>query len=286
MDSVTHALIITIVLALVGRPDLIPYGIMGAILIDVDVVFNLFSSKDPKLYIFTHGGFTHSFLGAFIICIGTSAISVLASFTGLLPAFSISAFAAIVLGALSHILADYLAYPGIPLFYPISDKKHTLGVLGGPSAFIMVGSIIFVGLMLAGKADLSGSWLYVAYFGAILVFSAITKCYATAKTKGRTIATMNPFKWIVIEEARGSYRFYQYDFFNTPSASHTFEKYSGIERAEAERYVRIPELKRLFYHSYIVTVEKNGSGITYHDPIREANYIWYPPYFKSYTMNA
>lgn len=286
MDSITHALIITIILVIVGSPELIPYGILGAVLIDVDVVFSVFSNRDPRLYIFIHGGFTHSVLGAAIISACVASLSALVSLTGLLPEFGIAAMAAILLGALSHIAADYLAYPGIPLLYPLSDKKYTLGILGGPSGFIMLGSIVFIGLVLAGKADLGGSWVYVAYFGAILGFSAITKSYAALKTKGHTIATMNPFKWVVIDDMPGSYRFYKYDFFNKPSESRAFEKYVGIDRAEAERYARIPELKRLFYHSYIVTVEKNGDGITYRDPIREANYIWYPPYFKSYTVQA
>ena len=284
MDSLTHALIITVILAAAGRPDLIPYGILGAVLIDVDVVFSFFSDRDPRLYIFTHGGFTHSILGAAIVSVCVAFLSVLISLAGLLPSFGAAALAAIAAGALSHIAADYLAYPGIPLFYPMSDKKYTLGVLGGPSGFIMLGSIIFIGLILAGRAGLDGSWAYVAYFGAILGFSAITKSYAMLKTKGHTIATMNPFKWIVIDDMPGSYRFYKYDFFNRSSDSHTFEKYVGIDHAGAERYTRLPELKRLFYHSYIVTVEKNGDGITYRDPIREANYIWYPPYFKSYTV--
>ena len=286
MDSLTHALIITIILAMSGRPDLIPFGIMGAVLIDIDVMFSFFSDRDPRLYIFTHGGFTHSILGASIICACIAFLSALASLTGLLPAFGIAALVAIIAGAISHIAVDYLAYPGIPLLYPATDKKYTLGVLGGPSALIMAGSIVFIVLLLTGEVGLDGSWAYVAYFGVILGFSVITKCYAALKTKGRAIATMNPFKWIVIEDTPGSYRFYQYDFFNTSSASHTFEKYTGIDRTGAERYVQLPELKRMFYHSYIVTVEKNGSGITYHDPIREANYIWYPPYFKSYTVNA
>ncbi len=286
MDSLTHALIITIVLALLGRPDLVPFGIMGAVLIDVDVMFNFFSDRDPRLYIFTHGGFTHSFAGALIISACIALLSALLSLAGLLPAFGIAVLAAIVAGAISHIAVDYLAYPGIPLLYPVTDKKYTMGVLGGPSAFIMAGSIVFIGIMLAGKVDFDGSWIYIAYFAAILGFSTITKCYAALKTKGRTIATMNPFKWIVIEDTPGLYRLYQYDFFNKFSAGRTFEKYNGIDRAGAERYARLPELKRLFYHSYIVTVEKNGDGITYRDPIREANYIWYPPYFKSYTVKA
>jgi inner membrane protein len=286
VDSLTHALIIAVILAAIGRPDLLPYGIMGAVLIDVDVVFNLFSDRDPRLYIFTHGGFTHSFLGAFIISACISVLSVLASFTGWLPAFTIAALAAIVIGALSHISIDYLAYPGIPLFYPLSDQKHTAGVMGGPSAFIMAGTIVYLALILLGKAGLEQSWAYIVFFGAVLGLCAGTKCYASLKTHGRTIATMNPFKWLVIEDNSDAYRLYAYDFFGKPSPGYTFEKYKGIDRADAERYSHIPELRRLRYHSYIVTVEKNGVSITYRDPIRENNYIWYPPYFKKLSVPA
>lgn len=284
MDSLTHALIIAVLLALVGRPDLAAYGIMGAVLIDVDVVFNVFSDRDPRLYIFTHGGITHSLLGAFTVSACIAILSVLASFAGFLPAFTLVALATIIAGALSHITVDFLAYPGIPLFYPLSDQKKTAGIMGGPSAFIMAGSVIYLALILLGKASLEQSWVYIAFFGVILGLCAGTKCYASLKTHGRTIATMNPFKWLVIEDMPDTYRFYAYDFFHKPSTGHMFEKYNGIDRAEAERYCRIPELRRLRYHSYIVTVERNGVSITYRDPIRENNYIWYPPYFKKFSV--
>jgi inner membrane protein len=286
VDSLTHALLITVILAAIGRPDMIPYGIMGAVLIDVDVVFHLFSDHDPRLYIFTHGGFTHSFLGALIISACITAISVIASFAGLLPEFTIVALAAILAGTLSHIAVDYLAYPGIPLFYPLSDRKYTAGVMGGPSAFIMAGTVIYLAFILLGKASLEQSRAYIVFFSAILVLCAGTKCYASLKTHGRTIATMNPFRWLVIEDAPDAYRLYTLGFFSGPSVGYTFEKYNGIDRADAERYSRTPELRRLRYHSYIVTVKRNGVSITYRDPIRENNYIWYPPYFKTFSVPA
>lgn len=284
MDSLTHALIITVILVFIGRPDLLPYGIMGAVLIDIDVVFSFFSDRDPRLYIFTHGGFTHSIFGALIVSLCIIVINLI--FSGVIGPFGTAALLAILAGALSHIVVDYLAYPGIPLFYPISDKKYTLGVMGGPSAFIMVGSVIFIALLLAGKASLDESWAYMAFFGIILGLSTGTKCYATLKTRGRTIATMNPFKWLVIEDKPDTYRFYTYDFFQKPSSGHTFEKYRGIDPTGAQRYDCLPELKRLRYHSYIVTVEKNGGSITYRDPIREGNHIWYPPYYKKFIVSA
>jgi inner membrane protein len=290
VDSISHALIITIILVLIGRPDLALYGILGAVLIDIDAVFNRFSDRDPRLYIFTHGGFTHSFTGVFIISLLAAAISLPFSGSGFLGSFvspfGPEAFAAILAGALSHIVIDYLAYPGIPLFYPLSDKKYTLGILGGPSGFIMVFSLVFIVAMALGHASIYRPWPYIALFALILALSVLTKGYAVVKTKGRAIATMNPLSWIAIEDTPEAYRFYRYDFLSGRSPVESYEKYKGIEPAEAEKKYVIPELKRLRYHSYIVTVERDGDSIIYRDPIREKKHIWYPPYFKNYSIPA
>src|SRR5208337_2759365 len=201
VDSLTHALIITIILVLIGRPDLALYGILGAVLIDVDVLFNIFSNRDPRLYIFTHGGVTHGLLGAFIISLLAIVPAVLLSTVGNFTSpFGIMAIMAILAGALSHITVDYLAYPGIPLFYPLSDKKYTLGIMGGPSAFIMLASVVFIAAMAVGLANIDDPWPYIVFFVLILALRAGTKAYASLKTKARTIATMNPLKWMVIED--------------------------------------------------------------------------------------
>ncbi len=290
MDSLTHALIVTIALVLIGRPDLALYGILGAVLIDVDVIFNLFSDRDPRLYIFTHGGVTHSILGAFIISLLATIPAVLLSNIELIrnftAPFSLLAFGAIIAGALSHITADYLAYPGIPLFYPLSDKKYTLGILGGPSAFIVVASLAYIAAMAVGLASIGQPQLYIAFFALVLALGVTTKVYAVLNTKGRTIATMNPFKWIVIEDMPDAYRLYRFDFFGPVSQAVLFQKYYGLTSTEASANDHLPEVKRLKYHSYIVTVEKAGDQIVYRDPVREKGFIWYPPYFKNYSISA
>jgi inner membrane protein len=266
VDSLTHALVIAIVLSLAGRPDLIPYGIAGAVLIDVDVLFNGFSDRDPRLYIFTHGGFTHSFFGALLVALlATIPMFLLSNVTPIEP-FGIAALGAIMAGALSHIALDYLAYPGIPLLYPLSDKKHTLGILGGPSVLIMLASVAYIAAMAAGMAQIDRPWPFVTFFALVVALSAGIKACAAfslllfadanssrnssmrirANTKGRTIATINPFKWAVIDG--------------------------------------MPEVRRLKYHSYIVTVEADGESITYKDPLRENGHIWYPPYYKKYCI--
>jgi inner membrane protein len=284
VDSITHALVIAVVLALAGRPDLIPYGVAGAVLIDVDVAFTRFSDRDPWLYIFTHGGFTHSFLGAFLVALLSAVPTFLLSLTSLIAPFGVWALLAILAGAISHIALDYLAYPGIPLFYPLSDKKYTLGILGGPSALLMLASLIFVGAVIIGEARLDAPWPYVFFFALLLAFDAGAKLLMMEKTKGRTIATMSPLRWAVIEDTPEAYLFYQCDIRGRRTQAEAYVKYRGITPAEAWKNSGVPEGRRLRYHSYIVTVDADNSGITYHDPIREKGHIWYPPYYKTYHM--
>jgi inner membrane protein len=286
VDSLTHGLIITVVFVLAGRPDLAAYGIIGAVLIDVDVLFGLFSGRDPRLYIFTHGGFTHSFIGAFIVTLFAAAIAFLLSGIGPFLGFGIVSFLAILVGAMTHITADYLAYPGIPLFYPLSDKKYTLGILGGPSVFIMLASVAYIAAMILGLASIGQPWPYMAFFAVVIAFCAGAKAYAAVKASGRTVATLSPFKWMVIEDLPDSYRFYVYDFFRGTSAPESYEKYRGLTRDEAEKHNGRPEVKRLRYNSYIVVAEKDGGSITYSDPVREKGHIWYPPNYKSLSVSA
>ena len=288
VDSLTHALIIAIPLALIGHPDLAVYGIMGAVLIDVDVAFNLFSKREARLYIFTHGGITHSFMGAFAIVLLSSAAAFALSplFPSPVAPFGPLAVAAIAAGALTHITADYLAYPGIPLFYPFSDRKYTLGILGGPSAFLVLASLAYIGAMAIGIASIAQPWPYAAFFGLVIALSAGTKAAIALKVKGRTIATIDPRRWMVIEDLPDVYRFYSYDLFKGASPEEDYEKFKGLTLAEVAGYARMPELKRLRYNSYIVTAEKNGGTITFRDPIREKGHIWYPPDFKSLVISV
>lgn len=284
MDSITHALVAAVALSAAGRPDLIPYGMASAVLIDVDVAFTRFSDRNPGLYIFTHGGFTHSFFGAFLVALLAAVPMFLLSNAGLIAPFDAWALAAILAGALSHIALDYLAYPGIPLFFLLTDKKFTLGILGGPSAFIMAASLAYSGAIVIGAARLDGPWLYASFFALVLGMGAVAKLLIMEKTKGRTIATMNPFRWAVIEDTPDAYLFYRCDLLGRRSPAEAYEKYRDITPAEARKNDRVPEVRRLRYHSYVVTVDAGDGGITYHDPIREKGHIWYPPYYKTYFI--
>jgi inner membrane protein len=285
VDSLTHALAIAIPLVLLGRPDLALYGVLGAVLIDVDVIFSRFSSRDPRLYIFTHGGFTHSFFGALLVTLCAAIPAYCLSAVLPMAPFDPIALLAIGAGALTHVTADYLAYPGIPLFYPISDKKYTLGILGGPSAFIMLASLIYILAMAAGLATIGEPWPYITFFALVIILCAAAKTLVSLKVKGRTIATLNPIKWMVVEELPENYRFYMYNIVRGASPPELYEKYSGLSPADANKYDG-PEMRRLRYNSYIVTAEKNGGRVMFKDPLRDKGHIWYPPHYKSLTIAA
>jgi hypothetical protein len=101
--------------------------------------------------------------------------------------FGTPAFLAIAVGALTHITADYLAYPGIPLLYPFSDRKYTLGILGGPSAFLVFASLAYIAALAVGAASIGQPWPYVAVFG--LVLALLMGALVNSRKKFREDAT-------------------------------------------------------------------------------------------------
>ena len=72
VDSLTHALFASILFTLIGHPELVPFAALGAVCPDVDILFQRFSDRDPRLYIFTHGGITHSIAGALTTSAGAA----------------------------------------------------------------------------------------------------------------------------------------------------------------------------------------------------------------------
>ena len=289
MDSITHALLIAGMFAVIGKPGLIPFAALGAIIPDIDAAFKLFSDGSPGLYLFTHGGITHSVLGAAVTAtLAASAAFVLIRmglFKSVLQPVPVTlVLGAAVLGSMSHIFIDFLAYPGIPLLFPLSDNKMTLGVLGGPSALLIVASIIYGGFLLFGKASLAKPGLFFAVFAIVVLLSAGMKLYAAGMNGSfDVIPGIDPSKYIVVKESPEAYRVYEYSFFNGPMRENVYEKYKGISLAELSG-LDSPEFKRFKYHSYIAVVEKNGNGTVWSDPLRTDGYVWYPPYFKTFSM--
>jgi inner membrane protein len=284
VDSLTHALFASIAFTLIGHPELVPFAALGAVCPDVDILFQRFSDRDPRLYIFTHGGITHSIAGA----LTTSAFAALAGlFLATALGYSVTvplAFLAAAAGVLTHIGLDFLAYPGIPLLYPATDKKYTLGIAGGPTVYLLIASMVYGAFLLAGKAVIAEPWVYAGFFGLIIAANAGLKTYVAAKAGGRVIPGFNPLKWLIVAEAAGSYRVSGYHLLRGPTPAVEFAKLDGVSPEEAGRLMAIPEVKRMRYHSYIVTVARNGGSVVFSDPLREKGYLWYPPYFKRFSV--
>jgi inner membrane protein len=142
-----------------------------------------------------------------------------------------------------------------------------------------LGVTLFRGLTIE-LAEVSG-----AIFAGIILVSAAMKWLIHRKAPGRSYYTLHPFQWIVIREENPSYTVVVYDTFRGVIRELTFEKYRNIRPEEAHR-CDSPELRRHRYFSYISTVERNGSEITFHDPVREEGLISYPPWYPSVTVSA
>ncbi len=281
VDSLTHALAIGAVFAVAGRPELIPFAALGAVAPDIDITFQRFSDRDPRLYIFTHGGITHSLAGAifvslFAVLVALPAATLLGYSTPLTLAI-----AAILIGALSHVFLDFLAYPGIPLLYPATDKKYTLGIAAGPTPYLMIASIMFGAFILTGRASIQDPWIYCGFFALVIVISGALKLYVSVMTGGKAIPGFNPLRWLIIAESPGSYNVYGYHLLKGRLPSTDYAKLSDVTAEEVRKLEDIPAVRRMRYHSYIVTVARAGDGIELSDPVRQQGYLWYPPYFKS-----
>ena len=285
MDSLTHALVASIVFTAIGHPELVPFAALGAVCPDVDFVFQRFSGHDPELYLFTHGGITHSIIGALTTSAGAAVLGLIAAAALGYSAAVPLAFVAAAAGVITHIALDYLAYPGIPLFWPWTDKKYTLGIAAGPTPYLLVASMVYAAFLLTGKASLDDPWIYAGFFLLVMAAAAVLKIRVNAKVKGMAIPGFNPMKWLIIAETPGSYVVFGYHLLRGRSTPTEFPKLHGIGPEEVRKLEVIPEVRRMRYHSYIVTAAREGKKIKLSDPLREHGYLWYPPYFKRYDVS-
>ena len=139
----SHALIADILFSSPGLLPLIPFAVLGAVIPDTDILFSVISDRNPSLYLFTHGGIAHSIAGAFVLSLLAYGSVIMLVSAGIIPVSAVTAagvygFAAVLAGALLHIVIDVSAIPGIPLLAPFSDRKYTLGILPGPSLLLAV----------------------------------------------------------------------------------------------------------------------------------------------------
>ena len=291
MDFLTHAFSVIFVAKTLGGL-LVGFGITGTILPDLDILLHSFSNRDPRLYIFSHGGITHSIAGAVLLSIiGYFAIILLQS-TGFLslPAeseFWILGLFMIIGGSLLHITLDHLAYPGIPLFFPISDRKYTLGIFPGPSLFLMGVSFIFLIFLIMGISDIEGIFFWGVVFFAFIALNLIKWGIARHTFRNQVIIpTFHPLEWILVAENDDKYVICRYSLTRGISERAEYEKLHGVKNDEIESIADDAEIKRVRYFSYFTVAEQNEGFIRIYDPLRVSGLIQYPPHFRELSIES
>jgi inner membrane protein len=289
VDSVTHALAASSLFLAVGHPELVPFAALGSVAMDIDILLMRFPEKNPRYYVFTHGGVTHSVCGALVVGCTFSALVAAATLAGpgawLFGAgLGLRGPLALLAGSLTHVFCDFLAYPGIPVLYPFSDRKYTLGIFAGPSLLLLVVSWTFLLTLIFQVTSFDGWRTWSVIFVTYVLAKALLKAFVATTTEGATIPTKNPLKWFVIREEDGAYAIQSRHLFSGLTEPRVFPKFTNVSPAEAERYRDLPVVQRHRYNSYIQTVEKNGETITFKDPFRTEGYTPYP--FQHATVDV
>jgi len=286
VDALSHALIACILFSVPGLTHLLPFALLGAVIPDADIFFPGMSDRIPSLYLFTHGGIAHSIAGAFVLSLLVYGTVVLLAAAGIILPGSIAAagvygFAAVLAGALLHVAIDVAACPGIPVLAPFSDRKYTLGILPGPSMLLAIAALGLVGVTMLSFLPFSSA---IVFYGVtvILYLAVRTGMFLIAEVKlpGRKIPSVNPFRWLVIQEDERSYRTRYYTLFQGYSDEAVFEKYRNTDAHEIAVASQFLKVRRLFFFSYIVTAERIGPVLILTDPLREKGYLYYPMKFK------
>jgi inner membrane protein len=288
VDSLTHALVAAIVAYALGFPQFIPFVVIGAVIIDADVLFALVSDRHPSLYLFVHGGIAHSLAGAVVMSVLAYTGIALAALTGLIsPAVLIRAgpagFAVVLAGAFLHIAMDLPATPGLPLLAPASDKKYALFILPGPSIFLMAVSLFFLIWMAWGVVTLAeGMVTYASILVVFLLvrFAAFLASRPALRGTMWAIPQVNPLRWLAIYESGDSWMARDYRIGLGMTDPVSYPKFRNTSQKEFDSCSALPEVQRLRYHSYVVTVEKEDGSIIFSDPLRVSGRIFYPPHFR------
>jgi inner membrane protein len=275
-------------------PLTLPFFVLGAVIPDADVLFTGISDRHPSLYLFTHGGCAHSIAGAIVLSFiaWAAAVIVLAAglvHTGLHLSAGPVTFAAVLAGALLHIGLDTLAMPGLPLLVPFSDRNYTAGLLPGPSLLLMAASFFFVIWVGLGMIDLPAILpLYAAIVAAFFIVRLAAYCIARRDIHGnaRTIPTVNPLRWLVIGETPEAWTVGECLIGKGVGKTEYLMKYRSTNAGEIESFLTLPEIRRLRFHSYIVTAEKAGDEIIFSDPLRKSGRIFYPPHHTQVRVHG
>ena len=286
MDALSHSLIAWILFSQTGLSPLLPFAILGAVILDVDIFFSLISDSIPSLYQFTHGGIAHSLAGALVLSVLAYLAIVLIAFIGIIPppalaGYGVYGFAAVLVGALFHLAIDVLACPGIPLLAPFVDRKYTLGILPGPSILLAGAALGFVVVTITQLLAFPQALTFYAW--AVLLYLIVrlgSFLFAFIRLPGRKVPGVNPFRWLSIREYETYWTVRQYTLFRGFSGESVFYKYKDTSADEVKSALRFPEVRRLFFHSSCVTAERIGSVLILTDPLREKGFLYYPPHYK------
>ena len=289
MDSLTHALVAAILAYAIGLPQYIPFVLIGCVIIDADVLFGLFSKNSPRLYLFVHGGISHSIIGVLVMSASACAGIFLAALTGFVnpAALTPAACAAVFAGGFLHIAMDLPASPGIPLFAPKSDKKYALFILPGPSLILLAASLFFLVWLALGAVTLAGGMAaYAAVFCAFLLVRYIAFLLSRPELKGAflVLPQPDPRRWLAMYNDEDEWSVVEFRLgkgFGNPAE---YPKYTWTDEKEVAPYLARPEARRLLYTSYVVTAKKEGTNLVLSDPVRESGRIFYPPQFKRVTL--
>lgn len=281
MDSITHALVALIVFSGFFREGIILAAVLGAVLPDCDIVLHRFSGKNPRLFIFSHGGFTHTIPGIITLSAGiTSGYMVWAAFTGQSTGLLHGAgavFLSAVVGGLTHSVLDLLAFPGIPLLYPFSVKKVSVGIFPGPSLLLFFTSTLFLVLIISNPAAMQWLPVYSLFIMGVIVAHAGLRVIAVFRFGRVAIPTFNPLKWLVVLDTGDAYHVFFSSLLSRPAEKRVYPKCTGDLPQEWSENSQNPEIRRFMYNSYIVVSEMRDGQRILRDPLREDGYVFYPP---------
>jgi inner membrane protein len=258
-------------------------AVFGAVIPDIDILLIRFTNRHPEMYIFTHGGFTHSISGCLFLCtiafLPFSMVWQVISGSSAVTEQTTLVLGAMVIGALTHVFFDFLAYPGIPLTYPLTDTKMTAGIFPGPplplfalSLFTLVWSVLGAapGLVLS-----LFSVLFCLYTGVMVALKVV----AAIRIPGRTIPTLNPLHWLALEISTSTCTIRKWDLIHGPGDKRVYQRHQGVTGSDLAGMMNLPEVRRMVYTSYAVVASGTEDRVTLRDPVRSDGFIPYPPWF-------
>jgi len=273
VDTFTHALSALVVFSLPAPDSLLPFAVLGAIIPDIDITFHLIPRRNHRLYLFTHGGFTHSIGGGLAISALAFLVAWVLALSGRIPGWIPGSLSP---GPWRHAGRDappcpgrLPGLPGIPVLYPFTDRKYTAGIFPGPSLVLFGVSLFFVTLAALGLVGPPALGAYALIFFGFIGASAVVKAYMAVTYPGQTIPTFNPLRWLLVEQDSDRLTIREYHMLRGTTATLTVDRFRGITPAEAAGFRDLPEVREHRYFSYLSVAERNGDSVTFSDPLRD-----------------